>query len=252
MARPVTLITGASAGLGVAFARACARRGEELVLVARRRERLDALAAELGGRAHVLVADLAEAESPANLVAQVEELGLEIGTLINNAGFGLTGRFAALPLERQLEMVKLNVGAVVELTGLVLPQMRARRAGGILNVASTAGFQPGPGMAVYFATKAFVLNFTEALHQELHGTGIKVSALCPGPVATEFAQVAGMTSPYFNRLAVRPEGAVAAALRGLDRNRAVVVPGWSAKLGAQGYRLLPRGVMRRIVAGMKI
>jgi short-subunit dehydrogenase len=200
----------------------------------------------------VLPADLAEADAPARLMGDVEALGLEIATLVNNAGFGLTGRFAELPLDRQLEMVALNVRAVVELTGLVLPSMRRRCSGGILNVASTAGFQPGPGMAVYFATKAFVLSFTEALHQELKGTGIKVSALCPGPVATEFAQVAGMTSPVFNRLAVRPGGVVAAGLRGLSRNRAVVVPGWSAKLGAQGYRLLPRGVMRRIVAGLKI
>jgi short-subunit dehydrogenase len=143
VARPVTLITGASAGLGADFARACARRGEELVLVARRRDRLDALAATLGGRAHVLVADLAGADAPAGLVAQVEDLGLEVGTLINNAGFGLAGRFSDLPLGRQLEMMDLNVRAVVELTGLVLPKMRARRAGAILNVASTAAFQPG-------------------------------------------------------------------------------------------------------------
>jgi short-subunit dehydrogenase len=252
VARPVTLITGASAGLGADFARACARRGEELVLVARRRDRLDALAATLGGRAHVLTADLAGADAPAGLVAQVEDLGLEVGTLINNAGFGLAGRFADLPLGRQLEMMDLNVRAVVELTGLVLPKMHARRAGAILNVASTAAFQPGPGMAVYFATKAFVLSFTEALHQEVAGTGIRVTALCPGPVATEFAGVAGMTSPYFDRFAVRPEGVVAAGLRALDRNRALVVPGWSAKLGAQAHRVLPRAVIRRIVAGMKI
>jgi short-subunit dehydrogenase len=227
------------------------RRGEELVLVARRRDRLEALAAELGARAHVVALDLAEPGASADLMEAVDALGLHAGTLINNAGFGLAGRFAELPLERQLGMVDLNVRVLTELTGRVLPGMRARRQGGILNVASTAAFQPGPGMAVYFATKAFVLSFSEALHQELRGSGIKVSALCPGPVATEFAQVAGVTSAYFDRLAARPAGVVAAGLRGLDRNRAVVVPGLSAKLGAQAYRLLPRGAMRRIVAGIK-
>jgi hypothetical protein len=193
------LITGASAGLGAEFARACVRRGEEVVLVARRRDRLEALAAEFEGQAHVLAADLADPGAPARLIADVERLGLQVGTLINNAGFGLNGRFATLPLERQVEMIDLNVRALTELTARVLPQMRARRAGAILNTASTAAFQSGPGMAVYFATKAFVLSFSEALHQELKGSGIRVSALCPGPVATEFAQVAGVTSAYFDR-----------------------------------------------------
>ncbi len=197
--RPITLITGASAGLGAEFARACVRRGEEVVLVARRRDRLEALAAEFEGQAHVLAADLADPGAPARLIADVERLGLQVGTLINNAGFGLNGRFATLPLERQVEMIDLNVRALTELTARVLPQMRARRAGAILNTASTAAFQSGPGMAVYFATKAFVLSFSEALHQELKGSGIRVSALCPGPVATEFAQVAGVTSAYFDR-----------------------------------------------------
>jgi short-subunit dehydrogenase len=186
------------------------------------------------------------------LVAQVEALGLEVETLINNAGFGLTGRFAELPLDGQLEIMALNVRAVVELTGLALPNMRARRSGGILNVASTAGFQPGPGMAVYFATKAFVLSFTEALHQELKGTGIKVSALCPGPVATEFAQVAGLTSPYFNR----PGGSARGRRRGWPARARSQSCGGGAGLVGQARRtgssLLPRAVIRRIVAGMKI
>src|SRR5688572_25942979 len=176
MARPVTLITGASAGLGVEFARQCAGRGEELVLVARRRDRLEAIAAALGGRVHLIAADLSLPDAAASLIGQIESEGLAVDTLINNAGFGLVGRFAGLPPDRQRQMVDLNVRTLTELCRLVLPAMIGRRQGGILNVASTAAFQAGPGFAVYFATKAYVLSFTEALHQELKGSGIKVSA----------------------------------------------------------------------------
>lgn len=250
MARPVTLITGASAGLGAEFARQCARRGEKLLLVARRRDRLDALAAELGG-AEVIAADLREAGAPAALLGEATARGLVIDRLINNAGFGLSGRFADQPGGRQLEMIDLNVRALVALTHLTLPGMRERRRGGILNVASTAAFQAGPGMAVYFATKAFVLSFSEALHQELKGCGIQVSALCPGPTATEFAQVSGMNSKVFNAFAADASSVVRAGLRGLDRNKAVVVPGLINKASAQSSRLLPRAAMRRITAAIK-
>ncbi len=252
MGRPITLITGASAGLGAEFARQCAARGEELVLVARRRDRLDAIAAELGGRIHVVAADLAEPGAAGRLIEEVAALGLEVGTLVNNAGFGLAGRFAELPLERQLGMIDLNVRALTELTHRVLPAMRTRRRGGILNVASTAAFQAGPTMAVYFATKAFVLSFTEALHHELRGSGIKVSALCPGPTATEFGAVAGVTSRKFERLAGDAAQVVRTGLRALDRNQAIEVPGLQNKLGAQAYRLLPRAAMRRIIAAIKL
>ncbi len=251
MNRPITLVTGASAGLGAEFARQCAALGDELVLVARRRDRLDALAAELGGRVHVVPADLAAPGAAASLLYRVEALGLTAGTLINNAGFGLTGRFADLPLDRQLEMIDLNVRLLTELTYRALPGMRGRGSGAILNVASTAAFQAGPGMGVYFATKAFVLSFTEALHHELRGTGIKVTALCPGPVATEFGEVAGVTSKSFHRLAGQSPAVVAAGLGALSRNQAIVVPGLQNKLGAQAYRLLPRGALRRIIASIK-
>lgn len=250
MARPVTLVTGASAGLGAEFARQCAARGDELVLVARRRERLDALAAEIGG-AHVVPADLSAPGASARLIAEVEATGFSVSRLINNAGFGLIGRFAALPAARQREMIDLNVAALVDLCRLVLPGMIARRDGGILNVASTAAFQAGPGMAVYFATKAFVLSFTEALHQEAQGTGVKVSALCPGPTATEFGAVAGMTGERFDRFSGNARSVVAAGLKGLERNRAVVVPGLLNKVTAQSNRIIPRAAMRRIVAGLK-
>lgn len=252
MARPVTLITGASAGLGAEFARACAKRGEELVLVARRKDRLEAIVREIGGKAHVVAADLSVPGAAASLVGQIEAEGLAVETLINNAGFGLAGRFAALPLERQRQMIDLNIALLTELTHLLLPAMIERRRGGILNIASTAAFQPGPGFAVYFASKAYVLSFTEALHQELKRKGIKVSALCPGPTATEFGDVAGVTSARFSRFAADARSVVAAGLNGLDRNKAVVVPGLLNKATAQSSRLIPRGAMRRIVAALKI
>ena len=251
MARPVTLVTGASAGLGAEFARQCSRRGDEVVLVARRLERLDALAAEIGN-AHVIAADLAAPDAASSLIEKLEALGLCVDTLINNAGFGLTGRFAQLPLAAQSEMIDLNVRALTELAHLVLPGMIERRRGGILNVASTAAFQPGPGFAVYFATKAYVLSFSEALHQELKGTGVKVSALCPGPTRTEFGAVAGMTERRFDRISAEPAGVVAAGLKGLDRNKAVVVPGFTNKVSAQSSRLIPRSAMRRIVGSLKL
>ena len=249
--RPVTLVTGASAGLGAEFVRQCSRRGDEVVLVARRRDRLDALAAEIGN-AHVVAADLAAPDASAALIAQVEGLGLSVETLINNAGFGLIGRFAGLPLDGQREMIDLNVRTLTELARLVVPGMIERGRGGILNIASTAAFQPGPGFAVYFATKAYVLSFSEALHQELTGTGVKVSALCPGPTRTEFGSVAGMKSKKFDRISADARIVVAAGLRGLERNKAVVVPGLTNKISSQSGRLMPRALMRRIVASLKM
>jgi uncharacterized protein len=250
MARPVTLITGASAGLGAEFARQCAQRGDELVLVARRKDRLEALAAEVGG-ATVIAADLAAPGAAGRLVADIAERDLGVATLINNAGFGLVGRFGGLPQDRQREMIDLNVGALTELTHLVLPAMLERKRGGILNVASTAAFQAGPYFAVYFATKAYVLSFTEALHQELKGSGVKVSALCPGPTATEFGDVAGFKAARFNRFAADPPDVVRAGLAGLDRNKAVVIPGLLNKVTAQSTRVVPRAALRRVVARLK-
>jgi short-subunit dehydrogenase len=250
--RPVTLVTGASSGLGAEFARACARRGEAPVLVARRRERLEALAKETDGDVHVIAADLAAPDAPDRLLADVAARGLTVATLINNAGFGLAGPFAGHNADSQREMIDLNVGALTRLCRLVLPPMLERREGAILDIASTGAFQPGPGIAVYFATKAYVLSFTEALHQELKGTGVRVSALCPGPTRTEFGAVAGVTSRGFDRFAADAAAVVEAGLRGLDANRAVVIPGPLNKLTAQSSRVLPRWAMRRIVAALKI
>ena len=250
-ARPVTLITGASAGLGAEFARQCAARGDEIVLVARRRDRLDVLAREIGPQAHVIAADLGEREAPARTVAEAARRGLRVRTLINNAGFGLAGRFDALPLARQLEMIDLNVRALTELSCIALEGMRAAGGGAILNVASTAAFQAGPHMAVYYASKAYVLSLTEALHQELKGSGIAVTALCPGPTATEFFDVAGAPDGRLAKMATDPVAVVRAGLDGLAKNKAIVVPGLMNKVGSQSSRLLPRAAMRRIVARLK-
>jgi short-subunit dehydrogenase len=252
MTRSVTLITGASAGLGAEFARQCAARGEELALVARRRDRMEALAAEIGGKVHIFPADLAKEGAAASLIAELEAEGLSVGTLINNAGFGLGGRFADRPLGRLSEMIDLNVRTLTELCHLVLPAMRARGEGAILNVASTAAFQPGPNMAVYYASKAYVLSFTEALHHELKGTGIRVSALCPGPTHSEFSDVADSHSPTLERMKVPAAPVVEAGLDGLDRNKAVVIPGFRNKVGAQMSRVLPRATMRRIIGRIKV
>jgi short-subunit dehydrogenase len=249
--RPVTLITGASAGLGVEFARQCVARGQEVVLVARRKDRLNRLAAEVGN-AQVIAADLSELDAPAKLFAELASRGLWAKVLINNAGFGLRGRFDALPLDRQLEMIDLNVRALTALTFFAVEEMAKRGGGAILNVASTAAFQPGPKMAVYFATKAFVLSFTEALHEEWKDRGIKVSALCPGPTRTEFGEVAGIgTLGSFDRLSMEAAPVVRAGLDGLERNQAVVIPGTTNKLGAWSTRFAPRSAVRRVAGSLK-
>lgn len=248
----ITLITGASAGLGAEFARALGKRGRRLVLVARRRDRLEALVAEIGN-ARAVEADLAAPGAAADLLANVGAAGESVDLLVNNAGFGLVGRFAELDAARQREMIDLNIGALTDLCRLAAPAMIERRSGGILNLASTAAFQPGPGMAVYFATKAFVLSFTEALHEELKPHGIKVSALCPGPTTTEFGSVAGFTKQgAFDRLAMAAEPVVEAGLKGLENNQAVVVPGLINKVGAASTRFLPRPAVRRIAAMLKL
>ncbi len=250
--RPATLITGASAGLGVEFARQCAKRGDEVVLVARRKDRLDALADEIGDKAHVIVADLSEPGAATKIVGDTIARGMWVRTLINNAGFGLRGRFDELPLDRQLEMIDLNIRALTNLSFVVINDMVLKGGGSILNVASTAAFQAGPNMAVYFASKAYVLSFTEALHEEWKERGIKVSALCPGPTRTEFGEVAGFeTLGQFDRLAMEAGPVVKAGLEGLDANRAVVIPGTTNKVGAWSTRFAPRSVVRRIAGSLK-
>jgi short-subunit dehydrogenase len=247
----VALITGASAGLGVEFARQLSKKGQRLVLAARRKDRLDALAAELGN-ARAVEIDLSQPGAVATLMRDLDAARDQVEILVNNAGFGLRGRFAELDPARQREMIDLNCGTLTELCRAIVPQMVERRSGAILNVASTAAFQPGPNMAVYFATKAYVLSFTEALHEEMKPHGVRVTALCPGPTRTEFGDVAGIKSlGQFDRLAMEAEPVVRAGLEGLERNKAVVIPGAMNKAGAWSTRFAPRSAVRRIAGSLK-
>jgi hypothetical protein len=249
--KKVALITGASAGLGVEFARQLSARGHRLVLAARRKDRLDTLAKELGN-ARAVAIDLSKKDAAAKLLADVEAAGEQIEVLVNNAGFGLIGAFAELDAKRLRQMIDLNVGTLTDFCRAVAPQMIARKSGGILNVASTAAFQPGPKMAVYFATKAFVLSLTEALHEELKPHGVSVTCLCPGPTRTEFGEVAGFGgNGMFDRVAMESPEVVKAGLEGLDRNHAVVVPGVVNKIGAASTRFAPRSVVRKIAGAIK-
>ena len=249
--KKVALVTGASAGLGVEFARQLSKRGHRLVLVARRKERLEKLAKEIGN-ARAVAIDLSKANAAAKLMADLEENGEVVDLLVNNAGFGLIGRFAELDAKRLRQMIDLNVGVLTDLCRAVAPGMIERKSDGIINVASTAAFQPGPKMAVYFATKAFVLSFTEALHEELKPHGIKVSCLCPGPTRTEFGEVAGFGgNGMFDHVAMGPVEVVEKGLSGLDKNRAVVVPGLMNKVTAASNRFAPRSVVRKIAGAIK-
>lgn len=245
------LVTGASAGLGAGFARALAREKHDLILTARRIDRLDALAAELRRThdvaVHVFAADLAEPDAPASLIARVIEAGLTIDTLVNNAGFGLQGAVADLDGEKQGDIIDVNCRALVVLARAVLPAMIARGKGGILNIASTAAFQPSPMFAVYSASKAFVLSFSEALHEEVKAHGVAVAALCPGPTRTEFAAVAGMGhSMLFDRFAGGPEAVIRDGLAALKANQAVKISGAMNFLMAESIRFAPRGMVRRL------
>jgi hypothetical protein len=247
----VALVTGASAGLGVEFARQLSARGHRLVLAARRKERLEELAKALGD-ARAVAIDLSKANSAAKLMTDIEAHGETVDLLVNNAGFGLIGRFAELDPKRERQIIDLNVGALTDLCRAVAPAMIKRKSGAILNVASTAAFQPGPNMAVYFATKAFVLSLTEAIHEELKPHGIKVSCLCPGPTRTEFGEVAGFNgNGLFDRIAMRADDVVRIGLNGLEKNRAVVVTGLFNKLVAASTRLTPRSVTRKIAGSIK-
>jgi uncharacterized protein len=247
----VALITGASAGLGVEFARQLSGQGHRLVLAARRKERLDALVSRIGN-ARAVEIDLSRPGATAALMGDLERAGDQVDILVNNAGFGLRGPFAELDAERQREMIDLNCGALTELCRAVAPSMVERRSGAILNVASTAAFQPGPWMGVYFATKAYVLSLTEALHEELKPHGVKVSALCPGPTTTEFGAVAGIKSlRQFDRLSMKAGPVVRAGLDGLESNRAVVIPGATNRIGALSTRFAPRSFVRKIAGSLK-
>ena len=254
--RDCYLITGASAGLGTHFAQAVAARGSDVILVARRADRLEQLAQHLRQKhdidAHVIVSDLTEAGAVARLMEEVTELGLSVTHLINNAGFGLRGAFAEMDGPSQARMLDLNCRVPTELTHAVLPAMIAAGRGGVLNVASTAAFQPGPWMAVYYATKAYLLSFSEAVHDEVKAQGVSVSALCPGPTRTEFFDVAEMQDSALSRFMAGPaEKVVADGLMALDANRAVRVSGMLNATIASSIRFTPRPLARRIAGELQ-
>jgi short-subunit dehydrogenase len=242
------LVTGASSGLGEQFARQFSARGHELVLVARRADRLESLASELPGTAHVIAFDLLEDATA--LKPKVDELGLDVDLLVNNAGFGTYGRFPELDSQRDADQVRLNCEAVVTLTHAFLPPMLERGRGGIINVASSAGMQPLPYEAVYSASKAFALRFTEALWEELRGTGIRVLAVNPGPVPTEWQQVAGHEDPSVVPGAISAEQCVAEALTAYDRGRRSVIPGRRIRWFIRATKPSTRGLQLRITERM--
>lgn len=246
------LITGASSGIGEEFARRLAAVGMRLVLVARSENRLRQLAEDLAGsygiEARFLALDLIQPDATQEIADHLAEWDWEVDLLINNAGFGTNGLFDALSLPRQRDEIALNVTALVALTHALLPGMLRRKRGVVINVASTAGFQPLPYMAIYGATKAFVLSFTEALAVEYEGTGVHFQALCPGNTETPFHEVVGSTNGRVGQ-ARTTEQVVQTSLRALRGHRVVVIDGTLNALLAQSPRLLPRGVAARI-AGM--
>lgn len=251
-AQPVALITGASSGIGAALACTFAARGHRLVLVARREANLVALADTIERRGcvrpDILVADLERRDAAGTIVAALQRSGAEPEVVVNNAGFGLLGAAADLDRTEQLAMIDLNVRALTDLS-LAFVDSLARRRGGILNVASVASFLPGPDMAVYYATKAYVLSFSEALHFELAARGIRVTALCPGPVATEFQARAGFSAQStISILDETAERVAEAGYDGLRRGRRVVVPGAANRIAVALLRLLPRRPLMAAVA----
>jgi short-subunit dehydrogenase len=253
---PTALITGASVGIGRELAREFARDRYDLILVARDEPRLQEVAREcegISGRsARVHLKDLARPCASQELFDELQMMRASVDVLVNNAGFGLSGRFVDLDLQKQLDMIQVNVTSLVHLTHLFLPAMIGRRTGGVLNVASTAAFQPGAYMAVYYATKAFVLSFSEALSHEVRHTGLKVTALCPGPTHTEFQQRANLQAArMFASLPFLVQNAATVArtgYRAFKRGKPVVVSGILNKLQIQSVRFAPRRLVRSIAA----
>jgi short-subunit dehydrogenase len=258
--KSVALVTGASAGIGAAIARELAARGHGLVLVARRRERLLELADELskahGVRAEAIGCDLSKSASVARLPGRIESLGVDVEILVNNAGFATGGPFHEADPERELEQIRVLVEAVVALTSAYAPQMVQRGRGGILNIASTAAMQPLPYSAGYSAAKAYVLTFSEAIHEELRGLGVNVTALCPGPVRTDFWEIANWqvaSGKSFERALpspalISPEQAARAGVGGLASGSRVVIPGLPMRAAMEASRLLPHALKLPAIA----
>lgn len=240
------LVTGASSGIGAEIARQLAGRGHHVTMVARRSERLEELAGELGGESSVDACDLGDFDARRDLLGRLSRRKRKVAVLVNNAGFGTYGRLWELPAEREREEVHLNVDALHDLTVAFLPGMVERRSGAILNVGSTAGFQPLPGNATYAASKAFVNTFSESLHAELAGTGVTCTVLCPGPVATEFQDAAGishLSGAGPNLIWASADDVARAAVEGVERGKRVVMPRLNDKVQGAFGRYSPRSVL---------
>ena len=253
MAQDVALVTGASSGIGAALARRIAREGRNVALVARRLDRLESLAREIERdakvSAHAIACDLVAPGAGATLAAEVERRGLTVDWLVNNAGFGTVGRYYKLPLERELEELRLNVGVLMELTRRFLPAMVQRGRGAVMNIASMAAFAPGPYMATYCATKAFVMSFSESIADEVKGTGVSVLCVCPGFTRTEFQQQAHVdTSAIPGFVWMSAEEVADQAVRGVGRGP-VLVNGRMNSMTTVVTRLIPRGLLTRAIGG---
>lgn len=252
--RPGALVTGASGGIGYELAKILAREGHDVALVARSADQLEKIASDLvedfGVRALAVPADLSDPKSPDRIADFLGEAGFQVDVLVNNAGFGTMGRFARSDTGAQVDMVEVNISALTHLTRLYTERMVVRGEGRIMNVASTAAFQPGPFMAVYFATKAYVLSFSEALAEELRDTGVSVTTLCPGPTVTGFQKRAGMEhAPIGGRMVTGDAAAVArAGYAGMMKGRRLVIPGLLNRVGTTLPRFFPRALATRIVA----
>ena len=255
--RPLALVTGASAGLGVEFAKLLAKDGYDLVLVARRLDRLEELAKSLqsqhGITTYCVSVDLSLPDAAVTVDKYLKDHQLQVEVLINNAGFGALGQFVDIDLQEQLRMIQVNVSTLVHLTGLLLPGMIARGKGRVMNVASTAAFQPGPLMAMYYATKAFVLSFSEAVHHEIRKTGVTVTCVCPGPTPTEFQQAAKMEeSKMFNsRMMVDPVTVAKVGYEAMLKGKRLIIPGKLTNVLAFATRLTPRGMVLRVAERMQ-
>jgi len=250
-----TVVTGASSGIGAELARVFSGIGHNVILVARRRDKLDALAEELrrrdGGIIEVMEADLSDQKAPRALFDAISEKGIEVHTLVNNAGYGLGGEFAELPLDDQLRMMHVNMTALTQMCHLFLPAMIARGRGGIINVSSLAGFLAGPRMAVYYASKAYVLSLSEALHEEVKKHGVTVTALCPGATESEFGERADVNdTKLFSGRRMPSEAVARIGVEGYRAGHAIVVPGAMNRLKAQITRLMPRFATRRVAASL--
>jgi short-subunit dehydrogenase len=251
------LVTGASSGIGLELAKCFAAEGCRLILLARRGAALQALAAELRNAhridAEVLQADLSLPGAPRDILARLQADGTHVDVLVNNAGMATHGLFAHASLERQLEMVQVNVTSLMHLTRVLLPGMVERGRGGILNVASTAAFQPGPIMTVYYATKAFVLSFTEGVAEELAGSGVTVTALCPGPTLTPFPEVSQVpASRFFQKTAMSARVVADYGHHAFRRGRIIAIPGFPNRLVASLIRLAPRKLVRKVTKRLNL